>query len=61
MIYAMIDAFGSDRLMWASDLPYQLNRGNNYEDAIGLMKQLRGMSARYKAPMLSGTAEKVFF
>ena len=61
MIKRMDDAFGSHRLMWASDLPYQLNPGNNYEDAIGLMKQLSGMSARYAAPMLSGTAGKVFF
>lgn len=61
MVQKMVEAFGSDRLMWASDLPYQLNNGNNYEDAIQLMKQLKGMTWRYAVPMLRDTAEKVFF
>lgn len=62
MLIKMIDAFGPDRLMWASDLPYQLNNGNNYEDAIGLMKNgLSSLSDDGRRMILRGTAEKVFF
>jgi predicted TIM-barrel fold metal-dependent hydrolase len=62
MVMKMVEAFGPDRLMWASDLPYQLNNGNNYEDAIGLMKnELASLSDSERGMILQGTAEKVFF
>lgn len=47
--------------MWASDLPYQLNNGNNYEDAIDLMKGFKGASGRIIDAMLRKTAARVFF
>ena len=62
MVMKMIDAFGPDRLMWASDLPYQLNNGNNYEDAIGLLKHgLSTLSATERQAILRDTASKLFF
>ncbi|MEO0475248.1 MAG: amidohydrolase family protein [Planctomycetota bacterium] len=62
MVIKMVEAFGPDRLMWASDLPYQLNNGNNYEDAIGLMTTgLASLSDSERRMILQGTASKVFF
>ncbi|MFO1064220.1 MAG: amidohydrolase family protein [Pirellulales bacterium] len=62
MIKRVRDAFGADRLMWASDCPYQVDPGDNYLDSIELVRsRLDFLSASDKASMLSGTAEKVFF
>jgi len=48
--------------MWGSDLPYQLDRGNNYEDAIGLMKNgLEALSESERSAILRATAERLFF
>jgi len=48
--------------MWGSDLPYQLNDGNNYIDAMGLIKNgLAGLSDRERKMILRGTAASVFF
>jgi len=62
MIHLLVDAFGADRLMWASDLPYQLNNGNNYVDAVKLMRDGLGfLSSDERAALLRGTAARVFF
>ncbi|MEM9345676.1 MAG: amidohydrolase family protein [Planctomycetota bacterium] len=62
MIERVVDAFGPNRLMWASDLPYQLNDGNTYRDAIWLMKDgLAFLSLDEREAILRGTAERVFF
>lgn len=57
----VIDAFGPDRLMWGSDCPYQLMEGNNYTDAVALVRQGLGLSSADKSAILRGTAAKVFF
>jgi predicted TIM-barrel fold metal-dependent hydrolase len=57
-----VEAFGPQRLMWASDCPYQLLKGNNYHESIGLIKdRIPSLSASDKDWMLRKTAEKVFF
>lgn len=62
LLRLVIDAFGPGRLMWGSDLPYQLNDGNNYEDAIGLLKHgLADLSDSDRRMLLKGTANKLFF
>jgi len=62
MIRRVVDAFGAERLMWASDCPYQLNNGNNYAEAIGLIRSgLDDLSADDREAILRGTAAKVFF
>ena len=61
MVRQMIDAFGPDRLMWASDCPYQLSNGNTYPDALSLIREEMGLSATERAAILRGTAERVFF
>jgi len=39
MIQRLIDAFGVERLMWASDSPYQLVGDNTYSDSIKLISE----------------------
>lgn len=56
------EAFGADRLMWASDCPYQVQAGHSYADSIGLIRDgLDFLSAEEKEWMLRKTAEQVFF
>jgi len=57
----VIDAFGPDRLMWGSDAPYQLMDGNNYADALALIRQGMGLSESDKSAILRDTAARVFF
>lgn len=58
----VIDAFGPERLMWGSDLPYQLNDGNTYGDAVALIRdEMQGLSDTDRAAILHDTAAGVFF
>jgi predicted TIM-barrel fold metal-dependent hydrolase len=62
LIRRVRDAFGPQRVMWASDCPFQVDPGHNYHDSIALIRdRLAFLSASDKAWMLRGTAEKVFF
>jgi len=62
MIRSVIDAFGPDRLMWASDCPYQLNDGNTYADAINLVRDgIADLAARERRAILRDTAARIFF
>ncbi len=62
MIRACRDKFGAERLMWASDCPFQVDPGHTYHDSIALIRdRLDFLSHRDKAAMLRGTAERVFF
>ena len=62
MIQRLVGEFGANRLMWASDCPYQVVGGHNYQDSIGLVRDKLGfLTQEDKKWMLGGTAEKVFF
>jgi predicted TIM-barrel fold metal-dependent hydrolase len=62
MIRRVFDAFGPERLMWASDSPYQLSGENSYEDSIGLVRdRIDFLSAGDREWILRKTAERVFF
>jgi predicted TIM-barrel fold metal-dependent hydrolase len=62
MVRQLRDAFGANRLMWASDCPYQVVGGHNYADSISLIRdKLDFLSEEDKSWMLRKTAEKVFF
>ena len=62
MIRRVRDAFGPQRLMWASDCPYQVGPGHTYADSIGLIRdRLDFLTATDREWMLRKTAEKVFF
>lgn len=58
----VIDAFGHERLMWGSDLPYQLNDGNTYGDAVALIRdEMQGLADTERNAILRETAAGVFF
>ena len=62
MIQRLVSEFGAKRLMWASDCPYQVEKGHSYADSIGLIRdQLDFLTPEDMRWMLRGTAEHVFF
>jgi len=38
MIKRLLESFGRERLMWASDSPYQIEPPNTYGDSIALIR-----------------------
>ncbi len=62
MIRRCVDAFGPERLMWASDCPFQVVDGHEYQPSIDLIKSgIDGLSAGDRDWLLRKTAERVFF
>jgi predicted TIM-barrel fold metal-dependent hydrolase len=62
MIRRLRDAFGADRLMWATDCPYQVQQGHTYVDSIELIRsRLDFLSPEDRQWLLRKTAERVFF
>lgn len=62
MIRRLYDTFGPQRLMWASDSPYQIQGANNYKASISLVRdKLDFVSAEDRQWLLAKTAERVFF
>lgn len=62
MIRRLYDAYGPERLMWASDCPYQLTPPNTYGDSIDLIKErIDFLTEEDKSWLLRKSAEKVFF
>jgi predicted TIM-barrel fold metal-dependent hydrolase len=62
MIRQVFDAFGPNRLMWASDCPFQVDAPHNYADSIALIRDRIGfLSETDKAAILRTTAERVYF
>ena len=62
LIRKLRDTYGASRLMWASDCPYQVQKGHTYADSIALIRdRLSFLTAEDKEWMLRKTAEKVFF
>lgn len=62
MFQQVRDAFGSERLMWGSDCPYQVQGDHTYEASVALIRQgLDFLSDKEKEDIMKNTAEKVFF
>ena len=62
MIKRVYEAFGPQRLMWATDCPFQVDPGHTYKESIDLIKTgLDYLSKDDKEWLLRKTAEKVFF
>jgi predicted TIM-barrel fold metal-dependent hydrolase len=61
------DAYGSKRLMWATDCPYQLDRGpageeHSYAASLSLVRdRLDFLSREERLDVLRNTARRVFF
>ena len=61
-IATLIEAFGTGRLMWGSDLPVlEYEAPHNVGAAFALVNQGLGLSDDEKTALLAGTAERVFF
>jgi len=62
MIRRLLDAFGPERLMWATDSPFQVIKGHTYKDSIDLIrKRLEFLTAGDRQWLLRKTARRVFF
>ena len=62
MIRKLLDAYGPERLMWASDAPYQLEKGQGYRPSIALIRdRLDFLGPGDREKLLAKTAETVFF
>ncbi len=62
MIRRLLEAFGRQRLMWATDCPFQVQNGHTYRDSIELIeKRLDFLSADDRQWLLRKTAERMFF
>ena len=62
MIKRLYETFGPERLMWASDSPYQLGGGNTYKASISLVRdRIDFLSKEDREWLLRKTAERVFF
>ena len=61
LIYRVYQAFGPERMMWASDCPYQV-KDHTYQDSIDLIKDgLEFLSEEDVDQILRKTAEDFFF
>ncbi|QDU08912.1 amidohydrolase family protein [Gimesia aquarii] len=62
MIKKVYQAFGANRLMWATDCPYQVQGDHTYKASIDLIQNgLPFLSQNDKKWILEQTAENVFF
>lgn len=62
MLKRCYEAFGPERLMWASDCPYQLNGVNTYAASISLIRDRADfLSEDDRKWLLLKTAERVYF
>lgn len=62
MIKQVYDSYGPERLMWASDCPFQVADPHEYEASIALIRdRIDFLSEEDKQWMLKKTAEKMFF
>ncbi len=62
LIQQLVDAYGPERLMWATDCPFQVAGDQTFEQSLAVIRDhLTGLSDTDRAWLLSKTAEKVFF
>lgn len=62
MIRRVRDCFGAERLMWASDCPFQVDGVHTYAASVDLIRGgLDFLNSEEQQQILSGTAERVFF
>jgi len=62
MIRQVLDAFGPERCMWASDSPYQLEDGHSYASSLKLIQDhCSFLSDGDRDKILRSTAERVYF
>ncbi|WP_197442589.1 amidohydrolase family protein [Lignipirellula cremea] len=62
MIRQVLDAYGPERCMWASDCPYQLVGDHDYRGSIALIRDHADfLSDNDRQQLLRNTAQRVYF
>jgi predicted TIM-barrel fold metal-dependent hydrolase len=62
MVRRVFEAYGSRRLMWASDCPFQVQQGHTYGASLGLVREgLDFLTDDDRAWLLGKTAAALFF
>ena len=61
LIHRVRDAFGAQRLMWASDCPYQVQGEHTYGASVDLIEGLKFLNGAERQQILAGTASTFFF
>jgi predicted TIM-barrel fold metal-dependent hydrolase len=62
MIKRLYESYGAERLMWASDCPYQLTEPNTYAASVALIRDhIDFVTVEERRKMLRTTAESTFF
>ncbi len=62
MIRQLRNAYGAERLMWASDGPFQLADGQGYEPSLALIRdRCRFLTQADRDAILHGTAGRLFY
>ncbi|MCG8602868.1 MAG: amidohydrolase [Verrucomicrobiales bacterium] len=62
MVRQVRDAFGSERCMWGSDCPYQVQGEHTYAASLSMITEKLGfLSAEDQENILKNTADKLFF
>ena len=62
MIRRLLDAYGRERLMWATDCPFQVQDGHTYAQSIELVRdRLDFLSEEDRQWLLRKTAQRVFY
>lgn len=61
MIHRVYEAFGAQRLMWASDAPYQILPPHSYGASVELIRRIDFWSASDRQHIVQKTAESVYF
>ena len=62
MIQRVYEAYGAERLMWASDSPYQVVDGHSYQASVDLVaRAIDFVTAEERAALLGKTAERVYY
>jgi predicted TIM-barrel fold metal-dependent hydrolase len=62
LIQAVYESFGAQRLMWASDSPFQVQPPHTYQGSIDLIRnRLHFFNDEDRKWLLSKTAERLFF
>ncbi len=62
MIMRLVKEYGAERLMWASDCPYQVQGTHTYQASVDLIaKHMPDLSESQRMALLRDTAAKVYF
>ncbi len=61
MFRKVFETFGPQRIMWASDCPFQVMGGHQYAPSIDFIRQMKPLSAEDREWLLGRTAEATFF